>query len=166
MSSKLQHSVSYPFSTQRLWEIVSTEQYWHDLVARINADHGRVDSFTLDGDTVVVEMHQGVPADKLPSSVTKIKPGDMEIPRRNTYRLVGDKVDGEISATVDGAPVKIRGTVVTTGDPARTDYTADVAVSIPLLGGKIEKSVIGQLIDLLDAEHGHTVDWEQENRLT
>ena len=79
---------------------------------------------------------------------------------------VADTIEGEIAATVDGAPVKINGTLTTSGDPARTDYTADVAVSIPLLGGKIEKQVIGHLIDLLDSEHGHTVDWEQENRLT
>lgn len=166
MSSKLQHSVTYPFSTQRLWELVTNEQYWHDLIERINSSHGHIDSYTRDGDTVVVEMHQGIPADKLPSGVTKIKPGDMEIPRRNTFRLVGDTIEGEIAATVDGAPVNINGTLTTSGDPARTDYTADVAVSIPLLGGKIEKQVIGHLIDLLDSEHGHTVDWEQENRLT
>lgn len=158
--------MSYPFSTQRLWEIVSTEQYWRDLLEGINSSHGRVDKFTVAGDTVTVELHQGVPADRLPSQVTAIKPGDLQIPRTNVFRLVDGRIDGEIHATVEGAPVKINGTVVTSGDPAVTEYSAEVAVSIPLFGGKIEKAVISQLIELLDTEREHTVDWEAANRLT
>jgi hypothetical protein len=88
MASKLQHLDSYPFSTERLWAIFTTEQYWHDLVERMNAGHGHVEKVTIAGDTVTVEMNQGIPAEKLPSAVTKIMPGDLRIPRRNTYRLV------------------------------------------------------------------------------
>ncbi len=76
MASKLQHLDSYPFSTERLWAIFTTEQYWHDLVERMNAGHGHVEKVTIAGDTVTVEMNQGIPAEKLPSAVTKIMPGD------------------------------------------------------------------------------------------
>ncbi len=65
MASPLKHSVSYPFSADRYWEIVSTEQYWHDLLEATNSSHGRLESFSSDGTTVTVKMLQGVPEDRL-----------------------------------------------------------------------------------------------------
>ncbi|MGW6037036.1 DUF2505 family protein, partial [Gordonia terrae] len=47
-----------------------------------------------------------------------------------------------------------------------TDNRAEVTVNLPLFGGKIEKSVVSELSALLDAERGHTVEWESENPLT
>lgn len=39
MATKLEHTVSpYPFSTDRLWEVVTTEQYWRDLLDAMNHD--------------------------------------------------------------------------------------------------------------------------------
>ena len=55
MASKLQHTVSYPFSTARLWAIYTTEKYWHDLVERMNSGHGHVEKVTITGDTVTVD---------------------------------------------------------------------------------------------------------------
>ncbi|OCH81996.1 DUF2505 domain-containing protein, partial [Gordonia sp. UCD-TK1] len=138
MASKLQHTVSYPFSTARLWAIYTTEKYWHDLVERMNSGHGHVEKVTIGEDTVTVEIQQGIPADKLPSAVTKVMPGDLRIPRKNTYRLVGDRIEGETHATVDGAPVPVdvTGTTVTSGDPATTDNRAEVSVNLPLFGGR------------------------------
>ena len=49
MASTLEHTVNYPFSAERLWTVVSTEQYWHDLLEAIG--HGGLDTFALDGDT-------------------------------------------------------------------------------------------------------------------
>lgn len=168
MASKLQHTVSYPFSTARLWAIYTTEKYWHDLVERVNGGHGHVDKVTITGDTVTVQIQQGIPADKLPSAVTKVMPGDLRIPRTNTYRLVGDRIEGETHATVDGAPVPVdvTGSTVTSGDPASTDNRVEVSVNLPLFGGRIEKSVVSELSALLDAEREHTVEWETENPLT
>lgn len=168
MASKLSHSVSYPFSTQRLWEIYTTEQYWHDLVERMNSGHGHVEKVSIEGDTVSVEMNQGIPADHLPSAVTKVMPGDLRIPRKNSYRLVEGRIEGDIHATVEGAPVPVNvtGRIVTSGDPASSDCSAEVSVNLPLFGKKIEKAVIDELSGLLDHERGHTVDWETENPLT
>ena len=62
MATKLEHSVSYPFSTDRLWEVVTTEKYWRDLLEAINGDRGVLESFSHDGDTVTVEPSQHFPA--------------------------------------------------------------------------------------------------------
>ncbi|MEE4022037.1 DUF2505 domain-containing protein [Gordonia sp. PKS22-38] len=164
MASTMEHAVSYPFSVSRLWEILSSEQYWRDLLDAINSSHGQLDSFDVTDDTITVVMQQGVPAEKLPSVVTKVRPGDLEIPRRNTFTLAGDRITGEMTATVSGAPAKVNGAFVTSGDPASTRYTADVEVSVPFVGGKIEKAIIDQLVELLDAEQEQTVAWEAAHR--
>ncbi|MFW0794106.1 DUF2505 domain-containing protein [Gordonia sp. CPCC 205515] len=160
MATSMTHSVSYPFSAQRLWEIISTDEYWRDLLESINSSHGKLESFESSGETVTVVMRQGVPEDRLPSAVTKIRPGDLHIPRQSTFTHDGNAIRGTIEASVEGAPAKIHGTVVTSGDPATTTYEAEVTVSVPFVGGKIEKAVIEQLIDLLDREAEQTVTWE------
>ena len=164
MASTMEHTVSYPFSVQRLWEVLSSETYWRDLLEAINSSHGKLESFEVAGDTVTVAMQQGVPAEKLPSMVSKVLNGDAQIPRRNTFRLVGDQITGEMTATVSGAPAKVVGTVTTDGDPATTRYSADVDVSVPFVGGKIEKAIIDELVALLDAEHEQTIAWEAAHR--
>lgn len=164
MASKMEHTVSYPFSVQRLWEVLSTEQYWHDLLAAINSSHGKLQSFEATAETITVQMEQGVPAEKLPSIVTKVRPGDLEIPRRSTFTRAGDRITGEIHATVSGAPAKVEGALTAAGDPASATYTAKVEVSVPFVGGKIEQAIIDQLVELLDAEHDETLTWEAAHR--
>ncbi len=164
MASKMEHTVSYPFSVQRLWEVLTTEQYWHDLLEAINASHGVLESFHHVDDTVTVYLKQGVPADKLPSMVSAALSGDAHIPRHNIFTWAGDRITGEITATVAGTPAKVHGTVLTSNDPATTRYSATVEVPIPFVGGKIEKAIIEQLIALLDAEHENTMNWEATNR--
>ncbi|RPA65556.1 DUF2505 domain-containing protein [Gordonia oryzae] len=164
MASPLQHSVSYPFSADRYWEIVSTEQYWHDLLEATNSSHGRLESFSSDGTTVTVAMLQGVPEDRLPTVVTKVRPGDLEIPRTMTFTRAKDAVNGTMHASVSGAPADVEGALVVSGDPAGAEYTGTAKVGIPFVGGKIESAVIEQLVNLLDNEREKTVTWEADHR--
>ena len=97
MASTLNHTVTYTFSTARYWEIITNEQYWRDLLQIINSSHGVLESFSLDGDTVTVEMKQGIPEDKLPSMITKVRPGDLEIPRRNVFTRNGETISGTMT---------------------------------------------------------------------
>ncbi len=164
MATKLEHVVSYPFSTDRLWEVVTTERYWRDLLTAINRDKGVLESFAHDGDTVTVGCQQVVDENKLPSIVTKVRGGDLVIARHTVLRRTGADITGELTATVDGAPAKVVGTQVSSGDPSGTRYIAEVAVGIPLFGGKIEKAIGDQLVALLDAERDETLNWEAGNR--
>ncbi|GAB11634.1 hypothetical protein GOARA_082_00210 [Gordonia araii NBRC 100433] len=164
MATNLEHTVSFPFGTERLWEVVTSEKYWRDLLTAINRDKGVLESFDVTGDTVTVVCKQVVDEGKLPSIVTKIRSGDLVIPRRTVLRRVGNEITGDLEATVEGAPAKVSGTQVSSGDPSTTRYTASVSVGIPLVGGKIEKAIGEQLIALLDAERDETLNWEAGNR--
>ncbi|MGV9670160.1 MULTISPECIES: DUF2505 domain-containing protein [unclassified Gordonia (in: high G+C Gram-positive bacteria)] len=164
MASSLKHSVSFPFSTARYWELVSDEQYWHGLLEATNSSHGKLISFRIDGTDVHVELQQGVPEDRLPSVVTKVRPGDLEIPRTMTFGFDGNVLTGTMSASVTGAPAHVEGAFTATGDPANVDYTGSAKVGIPFVGGKIETAVIEQLVELLDNEREKTVTWEAAHR--
>ena len=161
MSSNFEHSVSYPFGVSTLWAMISTEQYWHDLLKATNAGHGSLESFSLDGDQVTVVTKQGVGAENLPSVVTAVRPGDLEIPRTSVFRLEGATITGTMDASVSGAPAKIHGAISITGEPATANYSGSADVSIPFVGGKIERAVIEQVGHLLDAERDATVDFQQ-----
>lgn len=159
MSSKFEHSVSYPSSVSALWALISTEQYWRDLLAATNAEHGVLESFSLDGDKVTVVTKQGIGAENLPSVVTAVRPGDLEIPRTSVFTLAGETITGRMEASVSGAPATIEGDITITGDPATAHYLGSANVGIPFVGGKIEKAVIEQVGHLLDAERDATVDF-------
>ena len=158
MASNFEYSVSYPFGTAALWQLYVTEQYWHDLIERTNAEHGSVESFTHDGNKVTITTKQGVGAEELPSVVTAMYPDGVQIPRTIDFVLVGDQIIGQMAASVTGAAAKIHGDVMIMGDPATASYDGNCAVSIPLVGGKIEKAILDQLVHLLEAERAATVE--------
>ena len=161
MASNFDYSVSYPFSTAEMWNLISSEDYWKKLIARTNDDLGSVEAFSHNGDTVTITTKQGISASDLPSAVTAVRPGDLEIPRTIEFTNAGDTIIGAMEASVSGAPAKIHGDIVITGDPAEATYTGSTEVGIPLVGGKIEKAVNEQVQHLLDAERDATVEIQQ-----
>ncbi len=161
MASNFEYSVSYPFGVAELWALISSEQYWNALIQATNAELGSVESFSHDGNQVSVTTKQGVGPEELPSVVTAVHPGGVEIPRTIDFVLAGDQIIGQMAASVSGAPAKIHGDVSIAGSPATATYMGDCAVSIPFVGGKIEKAVIDQLRHLLDAERDATVEYQQ-----
>lgn len=163
MASRFEYSVAYPFSTGRLWELVSAENYWADLIRAINGDRGSLDEFARDGDAVTVVMTQCIPEAALLSIVTKVRPGDLKIPRRLDLTYAGGTIIGNATAGVSGVSASITATQTTSGEQASTLYRGEIKVGVPLVGGKIEKILQGELVSLFDAERDTTVDWERAN---
>lgn len=163
MATRFEHSVDYPFSTGRLWELISVENYWTDLIKAINGDHGSLDEFTRTGDAITVAMTQRIPENKLPSIVTTVRRGDLTIPRRIALTYAGGTITGDTRASVSGVSAGITATQTSSGDAASTLYRGEIKVSLPFVGGKIEKIVKDQLVDLFNGERDETVEWERDN---
>ncbi|GAC56934.1 hypothetical protein GOHSU_14_01010 [Gordonia hirsuta DSM 44140 = NBRC 16056] len=161
MASNFEYSVSYPFGVAAVWQLFTSEQYWRDLIERTNAELGAVDSFTHDGNKVTVTTTQGVAPEELPSVVTAVHPGGVKIPRTIDFVLAGDQIIGQMAASVEGAPAKIHGDVMIGGEPATATYDGNCEVTIPFVGGKIERAILDQLIHLLDAERDATIEIAQ-----
>jgi len=162
MATKLQHSIDFPCPPADFAAAVTSEQYWKDLVANVAADVSELESFKVTDDEVTVVLQQRVPEDKLPSIVTKVRPGDLHIARTVNWSLSGGTISsGTFAAVVEGAPAKVHGTqtlaATASGSTVTFDGTADVA--IPFVGGKVEKAIIENITELISAEHDYTIEW-------
>jgi hypothetical protein len=160
MATKLHHSIDFPCPPAQFAAAVANEQYWKDLVANVAADVSDLDSFSDDGDQVTVVLRQRVPEKNLPSMVTKIRPGDLEITRTMVWSK-GEAADGAFTAVVSGAPAKVNGTqkLIATSTGCEVSFDGVVDVSIPFVGGKVEKSIAENVVELIEAEHEYTTEW-------
>jgi hypothetical protein len=132
-------------------------------LADSGADEATLDELTVTTDgSVTVATTQVLRADRLPGLVTQLHRGDLRMLRRETWGpLSGDTAAAQITASIPDAPVKVTGSgALRAAEPvSRADFTVRVEVRIPLVGGKVESFIGGQLVDLLGAEQRFTSAW-------
>lgn len=157
MATPLAYTAHYAHPAAAVRAALADEQYWKDRIEEVGGPGARLDSFSADGDRLRVEMVQTIPASELPAAITSVRPGDLIIPRTETY----EGLSGVFEAHVEGAPAKVRGTVTLTGSDAASQAVVDgsVEVTIPLFGKKIEAVVAEKLLELLASETDFTNTW-------
>ncbi|SIS17919.1 DUF2505 domain-containing protein [Williamsia sterculiae] len=168
MSSKLQRSVTYPFSVDRFWTVIGSKDYWLDLTAAGGELTTTIDNVEVLDDSVTVALLHTIPADKLPSAVTRIRSGDLPIARTVKWtRGPKDSGAGTFAADVHGTPATAEGTVTLgprdDNKKCVVTYDGTVTVKIPLVGGRIEGMIVSSLIQLLDNEARFTADWSTQH---
>ncbi|RVW10120.1 DUF2505 domain-containing protein [Prescottella agglutinans] len=162
MARHIEHSAQYPHPVATLHAALTDERYWHARLQEVGGPGAKLDEVTLGDGTVAVAMTQSVPAEHLPAMVTKVRPGDLIIKRTESWGpLHGDRAEGTFSAEVEGAPGQLRGTMTLTadGDGSLLVMEGEVEVKLPLIGGKVESVIAGQVLELLDAEEDFTGQW-------
>uniref|UniRef100_UPI0007A45F1F DUF2505 domain-containing protein n=1 Tax=Nocardia pseudovaccinii TaxID=189540 RepID=UPI0007A45F1F len=130
-------------------------------IAEVGGDNARLDSVTVDGDQVKVEMVQVIAAELLPAAITAVRPGDLIIPRTESW--TGDSAT--FTARVEGAPAEVHGTIELTADGSGSvaETKGTIEVKIPLFGGKIEAAIAERLTELLANEEEFTNNWLAEH---
>ena len=139
------------------------ERYWLARLAESGADEWTLDSFRVGGDGGVdVVTTQVLRADRLPGVVHQFHHGDLEIRRAETWTGLSDGVaQASVASSIVRAPVVLNGDASLGPIPAgaRLAFQATVEVRIPLVGGKMEKFIGNQLINLLNDEQQFTTRW-------
>ncbi|MET8873730.1 DUF2505 domain-containing protein [Nocardia sp. NPDC004604] len=157
MATPLAYTARYSYPVAVVRAAFADEQYWKDRVAEVGGDNARLDSVTVSGDQVEVEMVQSISAELLPPAITAVRPGDLIIPR--TENWTADSAT--FTARVEGAPAEVRGTITLSADGsgsvAQTNGT--IEVKVPLFGGKIEAAIAERLTELLVSEEEFTNNW-------
>lgn len=159
-------SFESPASVEQVHSAFSDEDYW---LARIAAFGGSItlDSLIVDSDgTVIVTTTQDLRHGGLPGMLTKVYRGDLNILRNETWRPIGGRrVSGEISVAAVGAPGSGRGVALLAplGKGSRLIFTATVEFKVPLVGGKIESYIAGQLADGISEIQRFTTMWITEH---
>jgi hypothetical protein len=112
-------------------------------------------------------LRLGLDAKDLPSVVRSVLPGDLTIERNERWtRQDSGRYLGEVDVTIMGAPATAAGGMRLRDLPdggSELNVRADVRVSVPLIGGKIEGVVGEQVQRLLAAETAFTETWLTEN---
>lgn len=165
MARRIPHSASYPQPVDRVHAALTSERYWRDRIAEVGGDGAGIDRLDTGDGTIAVEMRQAIPAEHLPSIVTKIRPGDLVITRTEDWGpLTGDRATGTFTAHVEGMPGDLTGTLTLAADGTGSSVTLDgqVQVGLPLIGGKIESVIAEQITELLNHEDEFTARWLTE----
>jgi hypothetical protein len=101
-------------------------------------------------------------AQRLPGVVQQFHHGDLEIRRAETWTAVSEgTAQASEASSIVRAPVTLNGeaSLSAVDGRARLAFQAVLDVRIPLVGGKLEKFIGTQLLNLLDAEQEFTTRW-------
>ncbi|GAB3129754.1 hypothetical protein GCM10027289_12970 [Tsukamurella serpentis] len=170
MSTRLERSLDFAATPAALHAAFTDDAYWPARVAAVGGDGARIEELDVTGDgaarTVRVLVVHVISEDKLPPVVTAIRPGGLEIHRREEWGpLQGDRCEGRFSADVQGVPAQLSGTAVLEPGPdgARITAAGEATVSIPFVASKVESLVIENLQELMVSEREFTLQWIAEH---
>ncbi len=156
-------ATEYAGTVEQIHAAFCDEQYWLARLAASGADEWTLESFRVGGDGGVdVVTTQVLRAQRLPGVVHQFHHGDLEIRRAETWTGVSDgAAQAAVASSIVRAPVALNGDASLSPviDGARLAFRATVEVRIPLVGGKMEKFIGNQLINLLNDEQQFTTRW-------
>ena len=118
---------------------------------------------SADGGGARYLLRLGLDAKDLPSVVRSVLPGDLTIERNERWtRQDSGRYLADVDVTIPGTPASATGGMRLRDLPdggSELAVRADVRVSVPLIGGKIEGVVGEQVQKLLAAETAFTEAW-------
>ncbi|MPY79228.1 MAG: DUF2505 family protein [Actinophytocola sp.] len=157
MASRIEHSSEFPYPFEQVLAAFTSESAIRQRLADIGGKDAELLAHEKSDGTVSYRMRQGIPGEKLPSVVRKVHHGDLHVEREQEWRLSGETASGTATASVTGVPGSIaaRSELTSHGDGTVLRISGEVKVSIPLVGGKIERTIAEQVGTLLARESEH-----------
>jgi len=154
-------------SVENIHSAFTDKQYWLARITAYGGDTMTLDSLIVDdGGTVAVTTTQDLRHELLPGVLAKVFPGDLKVIRREIWRPVeGRRVHGDVSITASGAPASGVGSAVLApiAEGSRLRFSGMVQVSIPLVGGRIEKYIGVQIAKEIPEVQRFTTNWISEH---
>lgn len=160
MPSRFEHRATFAATADAVFSTLVDEAFLTARLRDIGGKGAALLDHRVEGDTAAYRLRQGVDASRLPGAVKSIINGDLVVEREERWH--GSESAGK--ATISGVPAHItsRGQLTARGTGCELLTRAEVKVSIPLIGGKIEKVVAEQVTKLLAAEAEYAEKWLAE----
>ena len=156
-----------PASVEQIHAAFGREDYWLARIAAGGATTTTLDSLIVDADgTVTVRVIQHLGRQLLPELVAKFVPGDLKILNCETWRPVGNRqVRGQVNISVSGGlgSGRAEAWLAPASNGSQLRYAWRVEVKIPLVGGKLEKSIGAGLAESIPAVQRFTTTWIAEH---
>lgn len=150
-------------SVEAIHAAFGLERYWLDRLVAYGGEAMTLNSLLVDSDgTVSVTTTQDLRHDMLPGPLGKVFGGDLSVRRSETWRRAdGGEVHGEVDITTTGAPASGTGTAVLApvAGGSRLTFAGTVEVRIPLVGGRIENYLGGQIAEEIPGVQAFTTEW-------
>jgi Protein of unknown function (DUF2505) len=167
MSRQIDYRSTSPHSADALYATMVDPDYLRARLEQIGGPGADLLEHAADGKGAHYRMRHGLDAEDLPSVVRRILPGDLMIERSERWtRQDGGRYLGDVKVTIPGAPASAAGGMRLRDLPdggSELNIRADVTVSVPIIGGKIEGIVGEQVQRLLTAETTFTQQWMANN---
>ena len=155
-----------PASVEQIHSAFGREDYWRARLAPAGATT-TLDSLIVDDDgTVTACVTQHLGRQLLPGPVAKLIPGDLKIVHSETWRPMGDRqVRGQVrvAASPGLGSGHAEAWLQPSGSGSRVRFVVRVEIKIPLLGGKLEKSMGAGLAENIPARQRFTTTWIAEH---
>jgi hypothetical protein len=161
MASRIEHRAEFSRGIAEVFTAVSDRDALQARLDAIGGHNARVTSYSHEGDQWRFLLHQGVPADKLPSFVRTLHRGDLVVEREQTWTKTGETYTGTVKASVGTIPghISARTELFTEAGATVLRTSGEVRIQLPLIGGKIEGFVAEQVTELLRGEAEFTARW-------
>ncbi|WP_028643012.1 DUF2505 domain-containing protein [Nocardioides sp. URHA0020] len=150
MSTQLTHTMTYDAPLAAVSAMLDDPAYRHEVIVAQGCTDG---SFTIEtaGDVTTAVVDQVRPAAGLPSYATRLVGSEINIVQREEWTSAEY---ADLHVSIPGKPGQMVGSNTLVEDGTTTTETLEVAisVSIPLVGGKVEKLIADMLRKALREE--------------
>lgn len=168
MARRIEHRTRSGWNPKTVYRALIDPGYLTERLAALGGPGASLVEHAPTGDEVRYRLRHGVASGDLPAPIRTLLGGDLTIDRAETWRPDGDDgYAGTVKVTIPGMPGDLSGTMrLTATDDGGSEHLVDgtVRVPIPLVGGRVEESVVDQLSRLLDAEDRFTQTWLREHQ--
>ena len=162
MARSVDYRSTLAFPAEKVFATMTDEEYLRARLRELGGPGSDLLEHEAGPDGGRYRLKQGLSEKDLPPIVGKVMQGDLAIQRTETLRRTGQGAyGGDVDVAISGVPASATGTMRLADNGAGSDFEvhADVEVKVPLIGGKIEEIVAGQVRRLLEAETAFTVRW-------
>jgi hypothetical protein len=167
MSRQIDFRSVSPHSADQVYATMVDPDYLRARLERIGGAGAALLEHSADVQGARYRLRHGLDAKDLPSVVRGVLPGNLTIERNERWtRKDSGRYLGDVDVTIVGAPATATGGMRLRDLPdggSELDVRADVRVSVPLIGGKIEGVVGEQVRRLLAAETAFAETWLSGN---
>jgi hypothetical protein len=167
MARQVDFRSTLPQPADAVFAVMIDPEYLRARLRQIGGPGAELLEHTADADGARYRLRHGIDASALPPLVATLVSGNLVIERTETVRRQGsDGYGGQVDVLVPGTPVSAHGSS-RLHDVSQTDGSrgsefavqAEVTVNVPLFGGRIEETIVGNIQQLLAAETAFTEEW-------
>jgi hypothetical protein len=154
-----------PASVEQIRAAFGREDYWRDRM--VADDSTTLDSLRVDPDgTVTVQLTLHLARQVLPGPVAQVVPADFKLYYTETWRPVdgGHALgEGTVSASGGLGSSRVQNILAPAGTGSQLRSALKVEVKIPLVGGRLEKTIGAGLAESIPATLHFTTAWVAEH---